>query len=118
MAHTQLAFADGAHDAPVLGAASDRVTPFLAPLLEPAPRISLGSELRLRGIPDLLQSIARVIGAGMHVDPGGPSRIELDASALRVLTEGARRVLLTATERLAARDIELVMVGCDPFERR
>jgi len=33
-----------------------------------------------------------------------------------VLSEGARRMLLAATERLAALRIELVLVECDPFD--
>jgi anti-anti-sigma regulatory factor len=51
--------------------------------------------------------------AGSYSD--SPNRIELDASRLRFMTEAARRMLVVATHRLAARQIELVVVGCDPF---
>jgi len=73
------------------------------------PRFYLGRELRLAGIPQVLESIRCVLD-------GGPARIELDASGLRMMTEGARQVLIAATQHLAARDVELVVIGCDPFD--
>jgi hypothetical protein len=45
-----------------------------------------------------------------------PMRIELDARAVQLLSEGARRLLLAATERLAQLDVALVLVECDPFD--
>lgn len=74
-----------------------------------APRVALGSELRLHAVPRVLDAIRELL-------PSQPQRIELDGSGLRVMTEGARRVLLAATERLAALDVDLVITGCDPFE--
>jgi hypothetical protein len=92
MAQSQLAFA---HD------------PSLE--IEVIPRFHLGRELRLAGIPHVLESI-RTILSGM------PSRIELDASGLRLMTEGARQVLVAATQHLAARQVELIVIGCEPFD--
>jgi anti-anti-sigma regulatory factor len=74
-----------------------------------APRVALGAELRLATVRAVIEAIDRVL----HAEP---KRIELDASRLRFMTEGARRVLLVATSRLAAREIELVIVGCEPFD--
>lgn len=79
------------------------------PTIELAPRVGLGRELRLSGIPQILDSIRELL-----VEQ--PSRIELDASGLRLMTEGARQVLVAATQHLAMRDVELVVVGCDPFD--
>jgi len=79
-----------------------------SPYVAPAPRIALGTELRL-------SSISAVMGAIDRILPSSPSRIELDASRLHFMTEAARRLLIVATDRLAARDIELVIVGCQPF---
>jgi len=74
-----------------------------------APRFSLGRELRLAGIPHVLEAIRGLLA-------GKPCRIELDATHLRLMTEGARQVLVAATQHLAMRDVELVVVGCDPFD--
>src|SRR5688572_19519530 len=74
-----------------------------------APRFSLGRELRLKGIPQVLASIRALL-------EGNPQRIELDATGLRLMTEGARQVLVAATQHLAMRDVALVVVGCDPFD--
>lgn len=65
--------------------------------------IPLGKELRLAGIPKLLEKIeaARSTGA---------KRIELEATILRKITEGARLVLLSATCRLEHEGIDLVLV--------
>jgi hypothetical protein len=79
------------------------------PTIELAPRVGLGRELRLAGIPQILDSIRELLG-------DNPSRIELDASGLRLMTEGARQVLIAATQHLAMRDVELIVVGCDPFD--
>jgi hypothetical protein len=79
------------------------------PTIELAPRVGLGRELRLAGIPQNLESIRELLLEQ-------PSRIELDASGLRLMTEGARQVLVAATQHLAMRDVELVVVGCDPFD--
>ncbi len=79
-----------------------------SPYLAPAPRVALGTELRL-------SSISAVIGAIDRILPSQPTRIELDASRLKFMTEAARRMLVVATHRLAQRDIDLVVVGCDPF---
>lgn len=73
------------------------------------PRLALGRELRLAGIPQVLATIRAMLDAS-------PSRIELDASGLRLMTEGARQVLVAATQHLATRSVELVMVGCEPFD--
>jgi hypothetical protein len=96
MLHTQTAYAGSYSDSPYSRG------------LAPAPRVALGTELRL-------SSIASVIGAIDRILPSSPNRIELDASRLRFMTEAARRMLVVATHRLAARQIELVVVGCDPF---
>lgn len=73
------------------------------------PRFHLGRELRLSGIPYVLESIRTMLS-------GSPHRIELDASGLRLMTEGARQVLIAATQHLAKREVELVVVGCEPFD--
>lgn len=93
MLHTQTAYAE-----------NYAASPYVAP----APKVALGTELRL-------STIATVIGAIDRILPSSPTRIELDASRLRFMTEGARRMLIVATDRLAARQIELVVVGCEPF---
>ncbi len=82
-----------------------------AAFIEPraAPRVALGTDLRLA-------TIGAVIAAIDQILPSSPTRIELDASHLRFMTEGARRLLLVATDRLAGRQIDLVIVGCDPFD--
>jgi hypothetical protein len=74
-----------------------------------APRFNLGRELRLKGIPYVLESIRELL---VHA----PARIDLDATGLRLMTEGARQVLIAATQHLAARGVELVVIGCDPFD--
>lgn len=79
------------------------------PTVDLAPRVGLGRELRLSSIPQVLASIREILVEG-------PTRIELDASALRLMTEGARQVLIAATQHLAMREVELVLVGCDPFD--
>ncbi len=71
-------------------------------------RLSLGSELRLRDLPHLMQAIQDAIWSGCR-------RVELDGSGLRFMTEGARRLLVTATHRASERDVHLVLVGCSPF---
>lgn len=75
-----------------------------------APRVSLGRELRLAGVHDVIAQIDRIL-------PSGTNRIELDASSLRLLTEGARRLLLVATARLAEQHVDLVITGCEPFDQ-
>jgi hypothetical protein len=75
-----------------------------------APRVTLGRELRLASVPDVIAQIDRIL-------PSSPSRIELDASGLRLLTEGARQMLLLATTRLAEQSVELVVTGCEPFDK-
>lgn len=72
-------------------------------------RLSLGSELRLRHVPNLMEAIRDAIWSGCQ-------RIELDARDLQFMTEGARRILLTATQRAFERDVDLVLVGCAPFD--
>lgn len=72
-------------------------------------RVVLPALVRLRDLPALLGMIRE----GLATCPG---RIELDARGVRVLSEGARRLLLAATERLAAMNVELVLVDCDPFD--
>lgn len=74
-----------------------------------AARVYLGAELRLATVSAVITEIDRIL-------PSRPARIELDATRLSLMTEGARRVLLVATDRLAARDVDLVVVGCDPFD--
>lgn len=95
MLHTQSAYAENYAASPY----QDRV---------PAPRVVLGAELRLASVSAVISAIDRCL-------PAKPQRIELDASRLRFMTEGARRLLLVATARLAAREVELVIVGCEPF---
>lgn len=73
-----------------------------------APRVALGAEVRLATIGAVITAIDQIL-------PSNPQRIELDASRLRFMTEGARHLLLVATMRLAQRDVELVVVGCEPF---
>lgn len=75
-----------------------------------APRVSLGRELRLATVHDVIAQIDRIL-------PSAPPRIELDASGLRLLTEGARRMLIIATERLAEQQVDLVVTGCEPFDK-
>lgn len=65
--------------------------------------IPLGKELRLAGIPKLLEKIAAA-------SAGGTKRIELEATILQKITEGARLVLLSTTCRLAKAGIDLVLV--------
>jgi hypothetical protein len=79
------------------------------PTVDRAPRVGLGRELRLCGIPDVLATIRELLLEGA-------SRIELDAGELHLMTEGARQVLIAATQHLAIRDVDLVLVGCDPFD--
>ena len=72
-------------------------------------RVVLPALVRLRDLPALLGMIREGLATS-------PARIELDARAVRVLSEGARRLLLAATERLASMSVELVLVDCDPFD--
>ena len=72
-------------------------------------RVVLPEVVRLRDVPTVLGYIREALATF-------PARIELDAHRVRVLSEGARRMLLAATERLAALRIELVLVECDPFD--
>jgi len=75
----------------------------------PVYRVVLPVLVRLRDLPAVLA----MIRDGLATQP---ARIELDARAVQLLSEGARRLLLFATERLAAMDVELVLVECDPFD--
>jgi hypothetical protein len=75
----------------------------------PVYRVVLPVLVRLRDLPNVLA----MIGEGLSTQP---ARIELDARSVQVLSEGARRLLLAATERLATMGIELVLVECDPFD--
>jgi hypothetical protein len=79
-----------------------------------APRVSLGRELRLATVPHVIAQIDRILIA---TDGMPTPRIELDASGLRSMTEGARRMLLVATARLAERHVDLVVTGCEPFDQ-
>ena len=72
-------------------------------------RVVLPTVVRLRDMPDVLAAVRDALKSGAD-------RIELDACAVQLLSEGARRLLLAATERLAAMDVLLVLVDCDPFE--
>lgn len=72
-------------------------------------RVVLPALVRLRDLPALLAMIREGLATS-------PTRIELDARGVRVLSEGARRLLLAATERLASMHVELVLVDCDPFD--
>jgi hypothetical protein len=91
----------------MLSSQLDRSAAYVEP--RTAPRVALGAELRLANVSAVIAAIDRIL-------VGEPSRIELDATRLRFMTEGARRMLLVATSRLAERQIELVMVGCEPFD--
>lgn len=73
-------------------------------------RVVLPEVVRLRDVPTVLAYIREALASF-------PTRIELDAHGVRSLSEGARRMLLAATERLAAMKVELVLVRCEPFER-
>jgi hypothetical protein len=75
----------------------------------PVYRVVLPVLVRLRDLPAVLAMIQGALATE-------PARIELDARAVQVLSEGARRLLLAATERLAAMHVELVLVECDPFD--
>ena len=78
-------------------------------LSAPVYRVVLPVLVRLRDLPNVLA----MIGEGLATQP---ARIELDARSVQVLSEGARRLLLAATERLAAMGVELLLVECDPFD--
>lgn len=95
MLHTQCAYAENYAASPY-------------EVRAPAPRVTLGAELRLATMSAVISAIDRCL-------PTKPRRIELDASRLRFMTEGARRLLLVATDRLATREVELVVIGCEPF---
>ena len=75
----------------------------------PVYRVVLPALVRLRDLPTVLA----MIGEGLATQP---ARVELDARSVQVLSEGARRLLLAATERLASMGVELVLVECDPFD--
>lgn len=68
--------------------------------LEFTPRIPLGHELRLRDMPGLIAAIRRGVQGGAH-------RIELDASSLQRITEGARLLIETAMLHASAHGAEL-----------
>lgn len=68
--------------------------------LEFAPRIPLGHELRLRDMPGLIAAIRRGVQGGAH-------RIELDASSLQRITEGARLLIEAAMVHASAHGAEV-----------
>lgn len=72
-------------------------------------RVVLPVLVRLRDMPTVLAMIRDALATD-------PARIELDARGVQLLSEGARRLLLAATERLAQLQVELVLVDCDPFD--
>ena len=72
-------------------------------------RVVLPVLVRLRDMPTVLATIRDALMSS-------PPRIELDARSVQVLSEGARRLLLAATERLAQLGVELVLVECEPFD--
>ena len=72
-------------------------------------RVTLPERLRLADAPILYHAVNTALSAR-------PSRLELDASQLRVMTDGLRYVLLSLTDRLERHGTQLVLVGCEPFE--
>jgi hypothetical protein len=72
-------------------------------------RVVLPVLVRLRDLPPVLDMIREGLATS-------PARIELDARAVQLLSEGARRLLIAATEHLARLDVELVLVECEPFD--
>jgi hypothetical protein len=72
-------------------------------------RVVLPMLVRLRDMPTVLAMIRDALATS-------PTRIELDARAVQLLSEGARRLLLAATERLAQLQVVLVLVECEPFD--
>lgn len=72
------------------------------PLVPEVVSIALGKDLRLAGIPPLVEKITSAY-------LNGAKRIELDASRLLRLTEGARWVLISATRKLKGLGVELVI---------
>jgi len=78
-------------------------------MAEPMPRwdevaqIALGKELRLAQIPKLIEKIT---GAYLR----GATRIELDATNLRRMTDGAKHLLAAAGQRLERLGVELVVI--------
>lgn len=72
-------------------------------------RVVLPVLVRLRDMPTVLAMIRDALATD-------PVRIELDARAVQLLSEGARRLLLAATERLDQLQVELVLVECEPFD--
>jgi len=66
-------------------------------------RIKLEPELSLARMPGLIRDLASAYTSGA-------ARIELDVSRLRKISEGARRLLATATTRLEGLGVELVLI--------